>query len=380
MGSVAEHRRPGPFRRIGDPVQCTGSTLKSEGPSPQGPIAIEAGLTAPAAALAAIAPVLAHRASADEEALEDESVGLPPAVVAAPGWLADLRRGDHRRGFYQSFDDCAVHFVQRSNEHLVVSFDNLSSVRDHPVDRDSWGYGFIRTGGWSHLGVMAFKPTWFRDDDLIGYLKGLAGDGFFRRFASVTMIGTSMGAYAATAFASLAPGCGVVAFSPQSTLRKTLVPWEKRFPSGRRADWSGDFADGAVESEAAAQVWLIYDPLCEEDRRHVARYQGGNVVRLKARYAGHKSALFLRRAGLLSKVTGAAVEGTLDQVGFYQMYRRGRTLPWYLNGVANRIGASGRIDRLRRCQSIMTRMGRPQIARAIDVRFPDLLALPTQKA
>ncbi|WP_299361707.1 hypothetical protein [uncultured Paracoccus sp.] len=218
------------------------------------------GLAEPSPGASALLPVSPDSGSTDDE-LQGDPVAPPPSgVVAAPAWLTDLRGGDFRRGFYQSFGDHAVHFVQRSDRHLVVSFDNRSSVRDDAVDRDSWGYGFIRENGWSYLGVMAFRPNWFRDDDLIGYLRHLSHEGLFRKFDAVTMIGTSMGAYAATAFASLAPGCHVVAFSPQSTLSETLVPWERRFPAGRRADWTGDFADGAIESRAAARVWLIHDP------------------------------------------------------------------------------------------------------------------------
>lgn len=336
--------------------------------APASPAAAPAGF-AEAPAAPPVAAGLAHRQTADEETLDDDTAAPAPATVAAPAWLTDLRAGPHHKGFYQSFDDYAANFVERSADHLVVSFDNLSSVRDDPVDRESWGYGFIRKNGWSHMGVMAFKPSWYRDDDLIDYLKSLAEDGFFRRYRSVTMIGTSMGAYAATAFASLAPGCGVVAFSPQSTLRKKLVPWEERFAPGRRADWKGDFADGAVEVHAADRVWLLYDPLFEPDRMHADRYQGPNIIRLRARYAGHKTALFLRRAGLLSTVVREAVAGTLDERRFYELYRTGRLLPWYLNGIGDRVGNSGRRDRLDRVQGIIERLGRPQVARLIGQRF-----------
>lgn len=325
------------------------------------------------AASAPAAPLTRHK-NADEEALNDDDMSKAPAVVAAPGWLTDLRAGPHRRGFYQSFNNYAANFSERSPDHLVVSFDNLSSVRGDPVDRESWGYGFIRKNGWSHLGVMAFQPTWFRDDELFDYMRGLADRGFFAGFKSVTMIGTSMGAYAATAFATLAPGCSVVAFSPQSTLKKSLVPWEKRFKPGRRADWTGDFADASTEARAAGRVWLIYDPLFEEDRLHADRYDGANIMRLRARYAGHKTALFLRRAGLLSTVVREAVAGRLDETRFYELYRTGRALPWYLNGVAARIAASNRPDRLHLYRDILNNLGKPQIARLLSDRFPEIMS------
>ncbi|WP_134725182.1 glycosyltransferase family 2 protein [Paracoccus luteus] len=316
-------------------------------------------------------------AGADEESLGDDSPD-DTAVDAAPGWLSDLRRGPHQRGFYQSFGDYGLHHVDRGAEHLVVSFDNLSSARDNPVDRDSWGYGFIRKNGWSHLGVLAYQPTWFRDEELFAGLRRLADDGFFSRYRSVTMIGTSMGAYGATAFASLAPGCSVVAFSPQSTLKKSLVPWESRYSSGRKADWTGPFADAAAEAHAASKVWLVYDPAVEEDRLHAARYTGDNIMRLHARYADHKTALFLRRADLLSTVVREAVAGTLTVPRFYSLYRRGRALPWYLNGVAHRIAASRRPERLHSYEGILNDLGRPQVARSLAVRFPEIMRLKAE--
>ena len=94
-----------------------------------------------------------------------------------------------------------------------------------------------------------------------------------------------------------------------------------------------------------------------------------NIIRLRARYAGHKTALFLRRAGLLSTVVREAVAGTLDERRFYQLYRTGRLLPWYLNGIGDRVGNSGRRDRLDRVQGIIERLGRPHVARLIGQRF-----------
>lgn len=298
----------------------------------------------------------------------------PPPAPAAPGWLLELRGDPARRGFFQSFEQTGLHYVQRDTDQLVISFDNLSAVNIDPVDRESWGYGFIRKNGWSHLGVFAYAAKWFREDALFDYLSGLARDGFFARFRSVALIGTSMGAYAATALAPLAPGCTVVAFSPQSTLKKALVPWEKRFSSGRKADWSGDFADGAEGARAAGKLWLVYDPRIEEDRLHIERYQGENVSFLKARYAGHKTALFLRRAGLLSTVVREAVTGTLTESRFYDLYRQSRSMPWYLNSTANRIAESAHPRRLQRLDAYLKKVEKPQISRNLHARFPEIMS------
>lgn len=283
-------------------------------------------------------PIDAHDDKADEF---DEFAGDAPDE-RCPAWLNDLRRSPHRKGFYRSLGDHALVFADRGTERLVICFDNLSSVRDDTIHRDPWGYGFAAKQGWSQLGVMGFRADWFRDPALFEAMAELAQQGFFRRFRDVTLTGTSMGGYAACAFASLIPGCKVIAYSPQSTLAKKLVPWEKRFSSGRKADWSGPFADAAAEIGDAAQVWLVYDPLLEGDRRHVERFSGANVHHLKMRNGGHKTAFVLRRAGLLSQVTCDVVDGRMTEARFYAAYRTIHRQPWFLNAMAQRAIAADR--------------------------------------
>ena len=317
-----------------------------------------------------------HRIMTDQEAEETVDIGDDDAseqaaervAEPAPEWLIDFRRSGFPKGFYRSGDGYGIVFAERSADTLVVSFDNLSSARDDAIDRTPWGYGFVAKNGWSQLGVMTFAPDWFRNGELLDYLQNLADSGFLKRFRTVVMTGTSMGGYAACAFASLAPGCTVIAFSPQSTLKKELVPWEKRFSSGRRADWSGPFADGAQESLAAGKVLLLYDPHFAEDVAHADRFTGDNVVRLKARYSGHKSALFLRRAGLLSTIVRETVEGRMSEQRFYEIYRAGRALPWYVNAVAGRLAETNRHRLLPRMSRAVSKLGFEQISRSVVAR------------
>ncbi|SMO79567.1 hypothetical protein [Paracoccus laeviglucosivorans] len=299
---------------------------------------------------------------------ELQAISPDIARQMAPRWLVDFRE-QRKRGFYRTLGDHALVFADRGDDHLLVSFDNLSSARDDAMNRDPWGYSFAAKNGWSQLGFMAFKPSWFRDPALFQEMRTLADSGFFRRFRSVTLTGTSMGGYGACAFASLVPGCTVVAFSPQSTLDPALVPWEERFASGRKADWSGDFADAATQSAAAARVWLIYDPHFGPDVQHVARFTHDRAIRLPARYSGHKSALFLRRAEILSTIMREAMAGTLSESSFFGLYRRGRALPWYVHGVADRIIADGNADRLNRLMAALRNTGYgPMVLRGIRER------------
>jgi hypothetical protein len=305
---------------------------------------------------------------------DDEHVDLTDGEAGAsdtgqPQWLADLRSSDFRRGFYHSDRDFAGVFSERSIDQLIISFDNLSNVRDPSLTRDPWGYDFCRKRGFSQLGILSFQPNWFRDPALFEFLTGLRDDGFFRRFRRVALIGTSMGAYGAAAFASLAPGATVVAMSPQSTLDPARVPWEERFRVGQRQDWSGPFADAAQEVVEAERVYMFYDPLFAPDRQHAARFTSPNVLHMKTRHSGHKSALFLRRAELLSRVMEQAVSGDLTPQEFYRLYREGRRLPWYLNALTGAVMDRGRPGLVSRALRHIETTGRASMAASISRRL-----------
>ena len=291
-----------------------------------------------------------------------------PVPEVPPQWLVDLRRSPYRRGFYHSEEEFAALHVERERAHLFVSFDNLSQVGHDQIDREAWGYEFARKSGWSQLGIFAFRANWFRNRTLFAYLRQLRDNGLFARYQTVTFAGTSMGAYAACAFSSVAPGAQVIAFSPQSTLSPALVPWEARFPGGRAADWSGDFADAADQTATAQTVYLVYDPTEPADAAHADRFTGANIVRLRTPRAGHKTALRLRQTDMLSQVVRGLATRTMDAPAFHALYRQSRLQPWYLDALGQRLHARGRTDWLRRLSDIAGRNGRTGMAKALEAR------------
>ncbi|WP_162300815.1 glycosyltransferase family 2 protein [Alkalilacustris brevis] len=300
---------------------------------------------------------------------EDTDITESAAPAEQPQWLADLRQSPFRRGFYHSDEKFAAVFARRSDAQLVISFDNLSSVRDPSLARGPWGYEFIRKLGHSHLGIMSFEANWFRDPALFAYLEKLRDDGFFAGFGRVALMGTSMGAYAAAAFAALAPGATVIALSPQSTLDSRLVPWERRFRSGQKQDWTGPYADAPQQVTTAERVYLFHDPRFAPDRRHAQRFSGPNISFMHTRHSGHKSALFLRRAGILSRVVEQAIAGTLTPAAFYTLYREGRSLPWYLNSLTEKVMEHGRPDLVMRALRHIETQGRAPMAASIARRL-----------
>jgi len=277
-----------------------------------------------------------------------KDVAEPPATL--PDWFAEIHTGGARQGFYTRLEHHAVICIRRDPARLVVTFDNLSNVNDLSPAREPWAYRFVRENGCSHLSVMARRKDWYRCPQLIAYLEKLSADGVFAEFGQVWLTGTSMGGFAALAFASLAPGATVISFNPQTTLDETLVPWEDRFGMGRARDWSLPYSDAAFEIDEAERVFVLYDPFFPPDRRHVERLDGDNVTRLKTWCSGHFSLVFLRRANLLKPVMQHALDGTLTPAVFYTLYRERRALPWYRKALQTNLQERGH-DKLARIVS-----------------------------
>ena len=292
----------------------------------------------------------------EEEANPARSATSEAVIVEAPVWLSDLRLSGQAHGFYHSMPNYACTYVARSREHLLVSFDNLASVRENPVSREPWGYNFVRKEGWSHLGILSYVPGWFRDIDLHRYLLSLRDSGFFEQFDQVTMFGTSMGGYGAAAFASLAPGCRVAAFSPQSTLSPQLAAWDQRYPTGKQAKWDGLFADAAIESRHAEQVWLFYDPAVPHDLRHIQRFESKNVIPVPLRHANHKTALMLKNGRILSSVMRDIVHGQASLAGIMHAYRACRVLPEYVESLSARAKRTGGAERVKRVDRALAKL------------------------
>ena len=259
-----------------------------------------------------------------------------------PDWYGEIYPAGPNDGFYTKLGEHSLAYVERNLSQLVITFDNLSGAGHEGYDKRAWASGFCSYNNWSHLGVFAQGPTWFRDDRLVDYLEKLRDDGFFERFDYVTLSGTSMGAYGALVFSRLYPGATVIAFSPQTTLDMEKVPWETRYGKGKKADWDIPGSDAAACIGSAGKVYVVYDPLERLDRKHAERLVGRNVVYLKGPGFGHKSALFLQRMEALKPILGEAVIGTLDGERFHKAVRRRGDFYLYRMNMEDHLRARGR--------------------------------------
>lgn len=248
---------------------------------------------------------------------------LPPPLVAtaaeATGCNAFLLPGG-------LVDAC---FLRRSDE-LLVTFDNLASVGEH-VPAQPWLQMRAAKAGVSVLGLMASRKDWYRNTDTPALITTLRDAGFFRQFRRVVFVGASMGGFAALTYSALVPGSTVLAFSPQSSLAKNLVPFEKRYKfSQRKWNWTSPaFRDAAEAAATAAEVYLVYDPFVPEDKAHAARIMGPGVRHLHVDHLGHRAIRLMKETGGLQLLIESVAKGCFDLATFAKASRgRRKVLTW----------------------------------------------------
>ncbi|MCZ2498684.1 hypothetical protein GN316_18120 [Xylophilus sp. Kf1] len=118
-------------------------------------------------------------------------------------------------------------------------------------------------------------------------------------YRTVHGYGSSMGAYAALAFADIFRFSRVLAISPQFRID---LPFDRRWETyAERIAWQ--YRLETVASQA--DIFLVFDP-ANDDGLHipmiVAKFPSARISRLPIRYSGHPSTFWLQRAGLLKRL------------------------------------------------------------------------------
>lgn len=256
----------------------------------------------------------------EERAPKRVAADLPPEVAdAATGAAMDrfLLRGGLVDAWFEAQPGCDV---------LAVTFDNLSSIGEYDPPQP-WLRWRLAQAGVSLLGIMATRKDWYRNEDTVALISALREAGLFARFRRVVLVGASMGGFAALAHAPLIPGAAVLAFSPQSTLARKLVPFEKRYRYAmRKWDWeSPAHLDGAEAGAGGREVVLVYDPCVPEDRQHAARITGGGVLHVPVPMTGHRAIRQLKAIGGLQEMIEGVIRGRPDWGAFWRSFRNRRT-------------------------------------------------------
>lgn len=222
----------------------------------------------------------------------------------------------------------------RGGASLAITFSPMKPLAV-TGERDVWGRSFLLKRNFSVLGIVPLENDWYRGEALHAYFKSAAFRTLLAAHDRHIFYGSSMGGYGACAFAAAAPGAIIVAHNPQTTLDTRIVPWESRFPQGRRQNWDGAFRDGKHGVDRASRALVTFDPHERLDAKHADRL-GNAATFLRIPFVGHAVPEHLQRMALLGPVFDEFVAGSWNASAWRRSVRRRRDTRAFLRNLAGR--------------------------------------------
>jgi hypothetical protein len=249
----------------------------------------------------------------------------------ANNWIGAVDEVCDRFGFFEQLgrNHCAG-FLEAGNN-LLVTFENAESVRAYNLDAEPRGFAYARHDGWSHLALISFTESWFRDPAIYAFFDRMIDDGFFEDFESVLFHGGDGGsAYAAAAYSVAAPNATVIALRPQATLEARTTNWDKRYKSARKKNFTDRYGYAPEMIEGANHVFVAYDQHEHLDACHAALFRKPNVSTLRCPLLGDQLDRAFDRMGIHDVMIKLAMDNNLDGKRFKQLLRARRYDQTYL--------------------------------------------------
>jgi hypothetical protein len=228
-------------------------------------------------------------------------------------------------GFFEQLGryHCAG-FLEAGNK-LLVTFENAESVRAYNIDAEPRGFAYARHDGWSHLALISFTESWFRDPAIYAFFDRMIDHGFFEDFKKVLFYGGDGGAaYAAAAYSVAAPGATVISLRPQATLEARTTNWDRRYRFARKKNFANRYGYAPEMVDAAAEVFIAYDPYEHLDSCHAALFRKPHVTSLPCPLMGSQLDRAFDRIGIHDILLKLAMDGDLDAKRFAQLLRARR--------------------------------------------------------
>lgn len=256
-------------------------------------------------------------------------------------WFDRLDALGQEHGSFERLGDSHASLFIDAGPRLLVTFETVEAARRAPGAAPR-GLDHVTRNGWSLLALLSRGDTWFRDPAVWGTFDRLTDDGFFEDFERVLFTGTASCGYAAAAYSVAAPGARVLALRPYATLDPAVAGWDRRHLSERRRDFASRYGYAPGMLDAAAEAWVVADPLYAPDAMHAALFHRPNVTLLRTPMAGVRLEGMLDAMEALPRLVDLAMDGGLDRAAFARLWRGRRTQGPYLRGLLKRLEADKR--------------------------------------
>ena len=220
--------------------------------------------------------------------------------------------------------------LQESRQ-LVVSFEGGGDRDLATVEGGlAWGQALIAEAGWDGLFAIPKILDWYQAPELWEFFSMMRKTGFFGSYDSVVTYGSSMGGFAALAFAKSIGANRVVALQPRTSLHHTF-PWPSKQSSRLNYSRVGPHADALGGVRADMDILIFADPLYPRDWRHAKRVLNATLFRTP--FSAHHVPEYFNEMGVLGEISRAALGGTLNRAWFNQVMRERRHTKTYWAGM-----------------------------------------------
>ncbi len=282
-------------------------------------------------------------------------------------WLGQIDDICEDFGFFEQLGarHCAG-FLEAGNN-LLVTFENAQDVRANNALSEPRGFSYARHDGWSHLAILSYEESWFRDESVYDFFDRLTDDAFFDDFENIVFYGANAGAYAAAAYSVAAPGATVVALCPQATLEAASAGWDTRYRQHRRMDFTGRYGYAPDMIDGARDVFIAFDPYQRLDSSHAALFRKPHVTLIRCPLMGSNLDQTFDRLGISDVMLKLAMAGILDEKRFTQLLRARRYDDKYAINLITRLLRHGHPRlALTICEYKHQRSANPYFAKTLD--------------
>ncbi|WP_240652426.1 hypothetical protein [Alexandriicola marinus] len=256
-------------------------------------------------------------------------------------WTRRIDEIGEDEGYYQRIGDRHAALFIDAGPKLLVSFENRATAMSNPFGRPR-GFDMATRENWSLLTILADGDTWFRAPELYGYFDRLVDEAFLEDFDRVLFFGIHDAGYAAAAYSVTSPGASALLIRPVATLDPAITPWERRFTSKRRLDFTTRYGYAPDMVEALDKAHVVFDPTKAADAMHAALYRGPNVSFYPTRQARPRIEALFDGIGITGDLLKAAMDDRLDPSRFAELWRRRRTSASYVRNLLKRVDMDDR--------------------------------------
>lgn len=195
-------------------------------------------------------------------------------------------------------DGYRIEFHKSSSEGKGLIF-TFTPFMFSNINSDGFGVKFLLAEGYDVVSFKCVKDSWFQNLPLSA-IEAAAAIG--RSYNRVVTYGSSMGGFAAVAFADLLAATEIIAVCPQYTIKEAF---DKRWSRQAAAisEWPFEIQEGSCKG---CRITFLYDNFLRSDRSQVEKIikavGSSDIHEITVPFSGHPAGHFLSETGQMAEI------------------------------------------------------------------------------